>query len=259
MLFSRSILASVAAGMMAAPALAQVWSMPADFSDTQGQASFQYGYRVAAGNFVQMQQFDARPGSWSVQWGEGGVWTYISATAMHPNGITTSGERQKVEQAAVLRWVCPTRGGAQIYGHAAKELAGGNGVSWSIVRNEAESLVGFTLAGDDVIGHDFKSIVNVRPGDTIDFAVGSNNGNDGGDTTLYSFTVLVCAADIDDGSNTGVPDGGVDVADLTCFLHRFDEGGLIADVDDGSGRGIPDDAVDVNDLLYFLQRFEHGC
>lgn len=114
MLCSRAVLASVAAGMMAMPALAQVWSMPADFSNTQGQSEFAYGYRVAAGAFKPMEQFDARPGSWSVQWGEGGFWTYISSTAMHPNGTTTSGGCQEVEQTAVLRWVSPTRGGAQI-------------------------------------------------------------------------------------------------------------------------------------------------
>ncbi len=33
----------------------------------------------------------------------------------------------------------------------------------------------------------------------------------------------------------------------------------VADVDDGSGTGTPDGGVTIDDLLYFLQRFESGC
>jgi hypothetical protein len=76
-----------------------------------------------------------------------------------------------------------------------------------------------------------------------------------------SFTCLVpeCVADIDDGSGTGVPDGGVTIDDLLYFLFIFEQGSLMADVDDGSGTGIPDGGVTIDDLLYFLTRFEAGC
>lgn len=63
------------------------------------------------------------------------------------------------------------------------------------------------------------------------------------------------AADVDDGSGEGVPDGEVDVGDLRYFLDRFVVGDLAADVDDGSGAGRPDGVVGIDDLLYFLDRF----
>ncbi len=67
-----------------------------------------------------------------------------------------------------------------------------------------------------------------------------------------------CRADVDDGSGTGSPDGGVDFDDLSSFLAAYEPGDLAADLDDGSGLGIPDDGVDANDLLYFLTAFEEG-
>ena len=33
----------------------------------------------------------------------------------------------------------------------------------------------------------------------------------------------------------------------------------VADVDDGSGSGVPDGGVTIDDLLYFLLRYEAGC
>ncbi len=43
--------------------------------------------------------------------------------------------------------------------------------------------------------------------------------------------------------------GGYDASIVPC----------IADIDDGSGSGIRDGGVTIDDLLYFLQRFESGC
>ncbi len=72
-------------------------------------------------------------------------------------------------------------------------------------------------------------------------------------------TLSVCFADFDDGSGTGICDGGVDIGDLLHYLDRFDAGDPSADIDDGSGTGTRDSAVDIGDLLYFLTRFEEGC
>jgi hypothetical protein len=72
-------------------------------------------------------------------------------------------------------------------------------------------------------------------------------------------TTPSCAADLDDGSGNGTPDGGVDINDLLYFLGAFETGTEAADLDNGSGTGTPDGGVDINDLLYFLLRFEAGC
>lgn len=68
-----------------------------------------------------------------------------------------------------------------------------------------------------------------------------------------------CTADFDDGSGTGVPDGGVTIDDLLYYLSQFAEGSVVADLDDGSGSGLPDGGVTIDDLLYFLAHFAAGC
>ncbi len=68
-----------------------------------------------------------------------------------------------------------------------------------------------------------------------------------------------CPADVDDGSGTGMPDGGVTIDDLLYYLFLFQQGLISADIDDGSGTGTPDGGVTIDDLLYFLLRFAGGC
>jgi hypothetical protein len=68
-----------------------------------------------------------------------------------------------------------------------------------------------------------------------------------------------CPADLDNGSGTGTPDGGIDINDLLYFLNKFEAGAIDADLDNGSGLGVPDGGIDINDLLFFLSHFEGGC
>lgn len=68
-----------------------------------------------------------------------------------------------------------------------------------------------------------------------------------------------CIADVDNGSGTGTPDGGVTIEDLLYYLGLFEAGDTRADVDDGTGTGTRDGGVTIEDLLYFLFRFEAGC
>lgn len=70
---------------------------------------------------------------------------------------------------------------------------------------------------------------------------------------------LVCIADMDDGTASGQPDGGVTIDDLLYFLVQYSLGIPRADVDDGSSFGIPDGGVTIDDLLYYLLRFAAGC
>ena len=73
-------------------------------------------------------------------------------------------------------------------------------------------------------------------------------------------TILAtCPADIDDGTGTGTPDGGVTIDDLVYFLSAYAEGNFDADLDDGSGTGTPDGGVTIDDLVDFITRFEGGC
>lgn len=70
---------------------------------------------------------------------------------------------------------------------------------------------------------------------------------------------VACPADVDDGTGTGTPDGGIDINDLLYFLAQFEGGSSGADLDNGTGTGTPDGGVDISDLLFFLGRFEAGC
>lgn len=74
-----------------------------------------------------------------------------------------------------------------------------------------------------------------------------------------AFIPLPCVADVDDGTGSGTPDGGVTIDDLLYYLVIFEEGNVRADVDDGTGTGTPDGGVTIDDLLYYLTRFESGC
>ncbi len=80
---------------------------------------------------------------------------------------------------------------------------------------------------------------------------------------VYSATTpdlrFVCVADVDNGSGTGTPDGGVTIDDLLYYLAMYSEGVPDADVDDGSGAGMPDGGVTIDDLLYYLVRYDLGC
>ncbi|MGD9790550.1 MAG: GC-type dockerin domain-anchored protein [Phycisphaerales bacterium] len=71
--------------------------------------------------------------------------------------------------------------------------------------------------------------------------------------------VIACIADVDDGTGTGSPDGGVTIDDLLYYIQIFNQGLVAADVDDGSGTGTHDGGVTIDDLLYYLVRFNAGC
>jgi hypothetical protein len=72
-------------------------------------------------------------------------------------------------------------------------------------------------------------------------------------------SLSLCVVDLDDGSSSGVCDGGVTIDDLLYYLEIFEQGSVAADVDDGSGSGVPDGGVTIDDLIYYLTRFEGGC
>ncbi len=76
---------------------------------------------------------------------------------------------------------------------------------------------------------------------------------------LIDFGATTCVADVDDGSGTGTPDGGVTIDDLLYYLAIFNAGSVDADVDNGTGTGTTDGGVTIDDLLYYLARFNAGC
>jgi len=116
---------------------------------------------------------------------------------------------------------------------------------------------GSTISG---AGTRWLTIQNVRPRDAARYVMKLNHSQCPGPPAQSDpATLTVCAADLDNGSSSGVCDGGVEINDLLYFLNAFETGLPIADLDDGSATGTPDQAITIDDLLYFLARFEAGC
>lgn len=90
------------------------------------------------------------------------------------------------------------------------------------------------------------------------FAWGENVGWINLDDPTH-YVGVTCIADVDDGQETGLPDGGIGIEDLLYYLGQYDQGTPRADVDDGQATGIPDGGVGIEDLLYFLFRYDAGC
>lgn len=92
---------------------------------------------------------------------------------------------------------------------------------------------------------------------------GYRDGVGGADGETWELRIY-CPADMDDGSGSGYPaggvrDGAVTIDDLLYFLAAYEAGDTHADMDDASGSGYPDGGVAIEDLLYFLARYEAGC
>lgn len=126
------------------------------------------------------------------------------------------------------------------------------GMAWG------ENIGWVNFAGGAAAGRAFAARLDQPNGRLRGYAWGENIGwinlDDGNE-----FVGLICLSDVDDGTGTGTPDGGVTIDDLLYYLFTFEAGSINADVDDGSGTGTQDGGVTIDDLLYYLARFEAGC
>lgn len=119
-----------------------------------------------------------------------------------------------------------------------------------------------------VLGTDEICFGSVLPGSLVRFSLGppqllhpnTLSGFPGVlDMVAAASPASTCVADLDDGSGSGQPDGGVTIDDLLYYLDQYSQGTARADLDDGSSTGTPDGGVTIDDLLFYLFRFEQGC
>lgn len=126
--------------------------------------------------------------------------------------------------------------------------------------NVAEDLGGLliSLGAQGLVGGRLFRANDITPdGNTI---VGQALLNDGSIVGyIAQLSGPACPADLDDGTGSGTPDGGVTIDDLLFYLTNFADGDVRADLDDGTGTGTPDGGVTIDDLLYYLVRFDAGC
>jgi hypothetical protein len=164
---------------LAKPALADliVADSVAQFSGTQGQGGWYYGYNTApfsSNTFTLMTQFLPSifgPGNaWYVDRTD--YWAALTDVGAHPNGMITSGGRLPVELWAVRRWVSTVDGPLTISGNLAKinTNPAGPGVVGHIFVDGTEVYSQYVRSNDG-IGFDFLLAADVHVGSTVDFAL----------------------------------------------------------------------------------------
>lgn len=189
-----------------------------EFSGTQGQDDWTYGYRnlTADGgaretydkdnDFIQfdaLTEFNAGNQRWDL--GGGAPWTEVGATDVHPNGTNNVNEHW-----AIRRWTAPESDLdgltlVQIDWTVAEVNAGGTGVTGQLHHNGTR--VDFAaLAGGDITGA-FRSIyLTIAVGDTLDLACTPvGQGGDTGDGADGSSTTMVITIVVDN-DDDGLPD-----------------------------------------------------
>jgi hypothetical protein len=183
------------------PAAAQIANSVTEFSGTQGQNSWNYGFydrtNDAGGvynaltDFQLMTQFDGT--TWKVQ--NGTFWTFLSADTAHPNGTTTSGGRLPVEQWAIRRYTSEVAGTINISGTLAKVQGqtGGNGVTGRIFVDGVEVFTQ-NIAGSDTTGVNYSFNMNVSGGSLVDFALDPLASDDLSDSTRFTAVINTVAA-----------------------------------------------------------------
>lgn len=141
---------------------------------------------------------------------------------------------------------------------------GGGSEDWSILATELFVGANVPTSGDTIFSHGCNGLDGTGSplsdnGKLTFWATLTRNGQQTEVIVVVDITQGSCVADVDDGTGTGTPDGGVTIDDLLYYLGLFEAGDVRADVDDGTFTGTPDGGVTIDDLLYFLIRFEAGC
>lgn len=214
------------------------------------------------------------------------AWTQTPAANQNRWGVSA----QRIGPAGELRWgpagteiipmnefqssfvrIVPNDGGCLVFGFDARAVAGA-GVS-GIVFGASVAADGMLSWGGGANGSG-GGLLSTRPTSKarLDVAreVGGGavavwtDGSPAGDVLAQSVRASgglgnrPCTPDLDNGTGTGTPDGGITVEDLLYYLAVFEAGTYPADLDDGTFSGTPNGGVELDDLLYFLDRYAAG-
>ena len=164
----------------------------ADFSATQGESGWLYGYYdgdvanpFSPDDFEALTEFNNN--RWSLQEGSGGFWTYLWSTGGHPNGTTPIGGRQLIEHWAVRRWVSDVNGLLSLQGNLSKSTGahGGNGVVGHIFVDGIE-VFSQHISGFDGVGINYSLDVDISVGSIIDFAIDPFQASEAVDSTTFT-------------------------------------------------------------------------
>jgi hypothetical protein len=178
----------------------------ADFSTSQGDHSWQYGYdNGSLDNFTLMTKksvitlyVPASNDVWECWVSDTAHWTQVFALGAHPNGTISSQPSVGPLQRAVRRWVSTFAGPVTIYGELAKidTITGSNGGSNGVdglIYVDGERVYSKFIGGDDAGGVAYKVIASVNVGSNVDFVLDPHEGDDHHD--LSRFTGIIMRAD----------------------------------------------------------------
>lgn len=182
-------------GLMTAKA-AVIFDSVADFSGTQGQDNWYYGYYdgdsaspFTSSDFEELPQF-INDTIWLINREDpSGYWTSLYATGGHPNG-PVGNYFQGTEHWAVRRWISDVTGTLQIEGALAKlNTTGGDGIIGHVFIN-GDALFSQRIYAHDGTGVNYSIQTEVNVGDIIDFAI-QPVANDLYDSTGFTATGTV--------------------------------------------------------------------
>jgi hypothetical protein len=148
-----------------------------EFSGTQGQDSWYYGYIEPSSsmNIQLMTEFvpDGNPITGDIWYvSEGSYWTSLYATGGSPNSDTgQSGGRIPIDQWAVRRWLSEVDGQITISGNIYDIVAQtGDGILARILVDGTE-IYSYDLAASDTVGTNYSVTAMVNLGSTVDFVI----------------------------------------------------------------------------------------
>lgn len=166
----------------------------AEFSSTQGQDGWHYGYTTGNPSdpaFQPMAQYLSGEDGNNWHADEAQFWTLISDVKTHPNGTTTSGDKTPIVHWAVRRWVSDVCSEVTIAGNAmdTSDSTNGDGVEVMIVVDGAVAWSQALNAGDNV-GVPFSVTAFLHIGSTVDFITTPGpSGSDHSDATIFTSQV----------------------------------------------------------------------
>lgn len=212
----------------------------AEFSGTQGQDGWSYGYRnytldgegdnynpatafiAFAGGAGQgdwdgfSQLWDAANNQWDLNTEASAPWTFLAAEGLHPNG-----ENNGEEHWTIRRWTADVTGNTlvAIAWNVRKQASAGAGVTGGVWIN-GNRLVAVPIAGSSTNGVTQTNFTTLRAGDLVDLVltpVGPTGDRGDGSDGSFNWMTIERAADTD---ADGLPDAwellyATDLATLT--------------------------------------------
>lgn len=181
----------------------QLGDSETEFSGTQGQDGWTYGYRNftadggardydAAANFIEFttEQFDAAAPKWDL--GANAPWTELGPLAVHPNGINSTNEHWAIRRWTASAADVPIPTLVSVDWFVAKQNLNGPGVTGQLHLNGALKKA-IPIAGNDGVGVSTATFMTINSGDRIDLAVTpvgpGGDRTDGSDGSVSKMTI----------------------------------------------------------------------